>query len=394
VLRTARRKIIRTLGTASVAVVAAMVARECEVAAQWVVRWPTNSDRWWSIVVVAGAVLSMVVVRVARTTGQTTSAFTFALAEPPADLRPVPARLVATSSGVGLGTPLGLDGPALHLGGALGARVARLVRRDGYERAWTIAAGVAALSMAIEAPVAAAFYVVEIGDRRRPRGRDLMPLTVGAAAAWAVRRLTGDWGGIVGRALDLSTRSVALAALVVGAVCGVLGGRLADLLRRAGALRWSFRTRLTLVFVVLALAVPIGWAATDRAIFVGSRDGMLQWAASAKALPLAAAMAAFALVVVALVAAELVGGVLLPLFTLGSLVGLVLARTWLPATPTAFVVVAGGCAMVAAVQAAPMTAVALGFAALGWSASGWCTAAAVLVAVAAAGRRPGPHVRS
>ena len=121
---------------------------------------------------------------------------------------------------------------------------------------------------------------------------------------------------------------------------------------------------------------------------------MFQWATSARALPLVAAMATFAVVIVTLVAVDLVGGLLLPLFTLGGLVGLVLARTWLPAAPTAFVVVAGGGALVAAAQAAPATAVALGFAAVGWSASGWGTAAAVLIAVAAGGGRRGQHVRS
>ncbi len=393
-LPTVKRTITRTLGTASIAVMAAMVGRQCVIAAHWMVRWPANDDRWWAMVVIAGAVLSMVVVRMARTTGQTTRAFSRALADPPADLRPAPARLVATALGVGLGAPLGLDGPALHLGGALGARVARLVRRGGYERAWTIAAGVAALSMAIEAPIAAALFAVEIGDRRWPRRRDFMPLIVGAAAAWAVRRLTGDVGGVLGAAPHLPTRSVALAALVVGTFCGLLGGWFARLLARARAVRWGFRKRVTVAFVVLALALPIGWAATDRPIFVGSGDRMFQWATSARALPLAAAMATFAVVIVTLVAVDLVGGLLLPLFTLGGLVGLVLARTWLPAAPTAFVVVAGGGALVAAAQAAPATAVALGFAAVGWSASGWGTAAAVLIAVAASGGRRGQHVRS
>jgi chloride channel protein, CIC family len=378
VLRTARRAITGTLGTMGVALVVAMVAGRCVAAIRWMVGWPADGDRWWSLVLIAGALLSIAIVRAAHSTGETTLAFVRALDDPPGDLRPVPARTAATATGVGLGLPLGVDGPALHLGGALAARLARLLRRG--ERGWTMAGGVAALAMAIGAPVAAATFAIEIGRRRTPRRRDIMPLAVGALAGWIVRRLSGDEGGVLGGAPDMSTRSVAAGAITIGIVCGVASRWFRPLLATARSRRWGVRRRLTVAGASLGLAVPIGWAATGKGIFIGSGDRMGSWAVSASALHVTAALVASALLLVALVAADLVGGLLLPLIALGGLTGLVLARTWLPSTPTAFVVIAGGCAVLAAVHSAPVTATAVGFAAMGWSAASWATAAAVLLA--------------
>lgn len=391
-LRTARRTITSACGTTAIALLVAMAAGRCVVALRWLTRWPADSDRWWSIVLVAGALLSIVIVHRARAAASTTGAFARALDDAPLDVRSAPALVAATASGLGLGTPLGLDGPALFLGGALGARAARLLHRN--ERAWTLAAGVAALSMAIEAPVAAALFAAEIGRRHWPRHRDVTPLVAGSFAGWVIRRLSGDPGGVLGPAANASSRSVALATVTIGVVCGVSGGWFAHALTTVRSRRWDVGRRATVGVLTLGLAVPVAWAATGRGIFVGSGERMLAWARGTSALPIAAALAAMIVLLLALVAADVVGGLLLPMFTLGGLIGLLLARTWLPGAPAAFVIIAGGCALVAAAHAAPFTAVALGFAALGWSAASWATVVAVVLASMAAGHRRWPHVRS
>jgi H+/Cl- antiporter ClcA len=111
-------------------------------------------------------------------------------------------------------------------------------------------------------------------------------------------------------------------------------------------------------------------------------------------MPVTVALLGSAVVVVALVAADLVGGLLVPLFSMGGLIGLVLAKSFLPSAPSTFVIVAGGCALLAATYATPATAMAVGFATLGWSASAWGAVLAVAVAMVASGRLPGQHVRS
>jgi CIC family chloride channel protein len=399
VLRRARRTITGTLGTALIAIVAAMVADRCVAGLQWVIEWPSDDDRWWSIVMVAGVVVSLAIVQRARTTGETTRAFRRARDDPRGDLRPVPARMAATATGVGLGAPLGLDGPALHLGGALGGAAARLLRRN--ERAWTIATGVAALSMVIDAPVAAALFAIEIGGRRAPRGRDVPAFVVGSAAGWLVRRLMGQRGGVLAPASELTLQSVALAGLIIGLTCGMTGGLLAQMLHRAQTLRSSLGRRLTIALVALGSAVPIGWTATGHGIFIGSGDRILGWARSSSALPVSAALVVSVVLVLALVAADLVGGLLVPLLTLGGLIGLILAKSFLPSAPTAFVIVVGGCALLAVAHRTPATAIALAWAAFGWSAASWAAVLAVIVAVVASGMpivaRDGPsgqHVHS
>ncbi|MCU1361200.1 MAG: putative Cl-channel, voltage gated [Ilumatobacteraceae bacterium] len=386
VLRRLRRAITSTLGTLVVAVLVAMVAGRCVAGVRSIIRWPHDGDRWWSVVVVVGALVSIIIMSRVRATGETTAAFVRALEDPPGRLRPVPARVAATATGIGLGTPLGLDGPALHLGGALGALVARTLHRS--ERAWTIAAGVAALSMAIDAPVAAALFAMEIGRRRTPRSRDIVPLVAGAFGAWLVRLATGESGGVLGSAANASIGSIALSAVTIGIICGVTGGWMRTLFARCMTLRWSVGRRLLVAGTSLALAVPIGWAATAHGIFIGSGGRMLSWARAAAALPVLAAALALLVLLMALMAADVVGGLLLPVFTLGGMIGLILARTWLPSAPLMFFVVAGGCALLAVAHDAPMTATALGFTALGWSAASWAVVASIVLSVAASGPRP------
>lgn len=394
-LRAVKRTITGALAF-GIAVVVAMVTGRCVAALQWVVRWPDDGDGWWVAVVVLGTVVSLATLHRSRVRGETTAVVARSFEDPPLPLRQAPALVAATATGVGTGVPLGLDGPALYLGGAMGAWSARTLRRD--QRAWSLAAGVAGLGMALAAPVAGALFVGELGaaSRRsgRPRRRDLVPIALGGLAAWVVRRASGQPGGVVGRAPDLSAQSVVLGALVIGVVCGVLGGPIRNGLAAAMRARWTRGRRSVVGVVTVGVALSMAWAITGNAIYLGSGARLVEWARSAEPLPVAVAAAGFALVVGLLVAADVVGGVLLPLLAIGGAVGVVLTRTWLPGTSISFAIVAGGCALVAAAHRAPATAMAFGVALLGWSAGGGGAALAAAVAAAAAGLPNRPHVRS
>jgi CIC family chloride channel protein len=388
VLRGARRAITSVLSTAAIAIVVAMVFDRLVAGARWVIAWPGDGDVWWSAVIVAGAVISMVITQRARVDGRSVGVFVDDLVDPPADLRSAPARLAASMTGVGLGTPLGLDGPALHLGGSLAAAAARVLRRR--ERPWLIAGGVAALSMALDAPLAAALLVVELAPRRVPRRIDVIPIAVGAGAGWLVRRLVADDGGIMGPAPNLPAATVVPSGLVLGALCGVAGGVYSHALMRRGPVRRPLAGRVAIVVVVLGAALPISWWATGRPILAGAGDRAFEWAAGSSGLPVAVAAAAGAVVVATLISADVTGGLVLPVHWLGGMVGIVLAHTWLPSSSPSFAAVAGGCALLAAACAIPGTALALGFAAFGWSAASAAVAVAVVVASASSltTRRP------
>jgi CIC family chloride channel protein len=366
------------VSTALVAVVVAMVFNRLVAAARWVVDWPRDADVWWSAVVVAGAVMSMLITQRSRSDGSTAGAFLRDLDDPPADLRSAPARFAASITGVGLGTPLGLDGPALQLGGSLGAAAARLTRRR--ERPCLVAGGVAALSMAVSSPLAAMLLVVELAPRRTARRGDLVPLALGGAAGWTVRRLTGEPGGLVGPAPNLPAATVVPSALVLGALCGIAGGVFAPALARRRPVRRPLAGRTALVALTLGAALVASWIATGQPILLGAGERSFEWARGSSGLPVIAAAATGAVVVAVLIAADVTGGLVLPVHWLGGMAGIALAHTWLPTASPSFAAVAGGSALLAATCAVPGASIALGFAAFGWSAAAWAVVVAVIAA--------------
>ncbi len=82
------------------------------------------------------------------------------------------------------------------------------------------------------------------------------------------------------------------------------------------------------------------------------------------------------------------------MLTIGGLVGLALSHAWLPTSPPTFVLLTGGCALLAASHRVPLAGVALTVASFGFSAAAGAAAAAVVVAVLVAGVRRGPNVHS
>jgi H+/Cl- antiporter ClcA len=298
---------------------------------------------------------------------------------------PAPARFLALVSGVGVGVPLGYEGPMVYFGGSLGAWVARRLGRP--DRWCILAAATSAVAMVIGAPIAAALFASEVARRGLPRRRDVMPLAVGAAAAWAARRLTGESGGIVGSDLGLTVGQVVVGALAIGGVAGVAARLFVAAVRRANELHLSVGARVIGVVVTLGLAVPLGWWAADAPIFVGSGERLREWAAHTSQGPLLLATLVFAGLVIAMVACGVVGGLFLPLLSLGALLGVLVGRAWLPDVPYAACVGIGACCLLGAAYGTPLTAAALAFTSFGWSSSAWLTVVGVVIASAIAGER-------
>ena len=367
------------------AVGVAVTALVTAVAFGWLVPWLADLIRWWrdqggvvsAVVPAVGAALAIGVVVWAGVTPATADAYVQGLHDDRQQVRAAPARLAALVAGVGLGVPLGYEGPAVYFGGALGAAAPQ---RVGWrERPMVLAGATAAVAMVIEAPVAAALFAVEVARRGRPRAADVLALSAGGAAAWLVRRWRDEPGGIVGVDPGGSAWRLAVAAVVIACVGALAGRWFVRVVRRAkdAASGRSVRRRLVGAVVPLLVAVPLAQWATGRPVLFGPGREMYAWASTGNRLGVLVVLVVFVALVAALVREGVVGGLFLPMVAVGATVGLLLDRTVLPAIPVTAAVAIGACVLVAVAYGTPLTAGALAVSTLGW---GWATAAA-LVAV-------------
>lgn len=363
------------IGVAVTAVVAA-------VAFGWLVPWFVDLIDWWrdlggvatAVLPALGAALAIAVVVRAGVTPATADAYVQGLHDGRQQVRQAPARLTALLVGVGLGVPLGYEGPAVYFGGALGAAVPQ--RTSRLERPHVLAAATAAVAMVIGAPVAAALFAVEVARRSRPRNDDVLALAAGGGAAWLVRRWRDEPGGIVGVDPGGSVWRLAVAGVVIAVVGAAAGRWFVRSVRRAkdAAPGRSTRRRTVGAVVPLLVAVPLAQWATGRPVLFGSGRELYGWAATGNRLGVLVLLVVFVALVAALVRAGVVGGLFLPMVAVGATVGLLLDRTVLPAVPAAAAVAIGACVLVAVAYGTPLTAVALAVSRLGWS---WATLAAV-----------------
>jgi H+/Cl- antiporter ClcA len=394
-----RRALLVDLGaTAIVASIAAMSIGRIVAWLRWVLAWPSAEDAWWAAIPALGAVLALLVTYRAKVSSATADDYAYGLLNGRINTDAAPPRAAALGLGVGVGAPLGLEGPMVYFGGVMGAVAARWARRP--ERWCVLAGATAASAMVIEAPIAAALFAGEIARRGLPRRNDLVPVSIGALAAWLALRVTGRRGGLLGRASSLDWGRAAIGAVTIGAVAGVVGWVVLHAIVAAKHRHYRLFVRLLIVEITLLTAIPIGWIATGDGIFLGPGQRLLTWAAGASQPAVLAATCVFAVLVIAMVASELVGGLFVPLLSLGGLVGLLVGRGWLPDVPLVVCVGIGSCAMLAAGYGAPLTAVALAFTLFGWSSVALMSVIAIVLADVTSGRRSvsihqvWPHVRS
>ncbi|MEI6495987.1 MAG: chloride channel protein [Actinomycetota bacterium] len=387
------------IGVVFIAVVTALMADRLVAWFQQLVDfWCHQGGVVSAVIPAVGAVLALVIVRVAQVTPATADAYVLGVQSGQMDVRSAPARLLALIAGVGLGVPLGYEGPMVYFAGSLGAAGPRTLKR--CERPYVLAAATAGVSMVIFAPLAAALFVSEVARRGRPKLADLPPLAVGAAAAWGVRRLMGESGGIVGDRSTIGFGAAIVAMIVIGLAGGVVGRMFVAVILLAKRYVIAFPRRMMLVAGTLLLAVPIAQLVTGTPVLFGSGKAMYQWATDGPPLGAIALLEVFIALVAVMVAGGVVGGLFLPMVSIGSTLGVVLAGWFTPGTSRAVVTAMGGCVLVAAAYGAPLTAVALGLSRLGWSSGTAALVIAVGLARAVAGEysvsvyQDGRHVRS
>lgn len=244
-------------------------------------------------------------------------------------LRAMAARLLAAIATVGLGAPMGLEGPAIYLGATVGDAVQRRSGRllRGHDRRLLLVAGAAAGVAAIfKAPATGAVFALEVPYQDDLARRMLLPAMVASSTGYLsfvammgtqpLVPVHGDprlsWGSIGG-------------ALLIGVLCGIVARGFAWMLRRAKHLQATQSKPLLVVGggVAIAALAAVARGPLDAGLVLGPGLSAVQWALA----PGHATTALLALLLLRCVATACAlggggaGGVFIPLVAAGALLG-------------------------------------------------------------------------
>lgn len=261
----------------------------------------------------------------------------------PLDLRPVPGRLVAAVATLGLGGPLGYEGPALYAGCAVGAALQRRLRRVVTEPKVLLVAGAAAgVAAVFKAPVTGLVFALEVPYTDDLARRMLLPAAVASAVSYVTFALlvgTAPLLPVAGRP-QFDARDLGGAALV-GLAAGVAARVFAAAVKAAKRAEAGGRplARALAAGATLAVLYVAGRAALGTNPTLGPGYDALRWALD----PRQAVWAVLLLAVLRFTATGVslagggTGGLFVPLVVQGALLGRAMAgllggatRTLLP----------------------------------------------------------------
>ena len=198
---------------------------------------------WWAAVAPAiGLVLAAVVLRLGGGASPSTSdEYLRAFHDPAYGLRPryLVARIGASISTLGSGGALGLEGPSLYGGSAIGAMIQRRLPapfRGSDHRTLLVAGAAAGVAAIFKAPATGAIFALEVPYRDDMARRMLLPALVASASGYLTFVTLSDTTPLLSvgefnippfELIDL------LGALLVGATCAIGARAFAKLMRIA-----------------------------------------------------------------------------------------------------------------------------------------------------------------
>ncbi|MEO7557015.1 MAG: chloride channel protein [Acidimicrobiales bacterium] len=279
-------------------------------------------------------------------------------------LRQVPWKLFAAIATLGLGGPLGYEGPSVYAGAAIGSGLQQRLRRffSAQDAKVLLVAGAAAGVAAIfKAPVTGLVFALEVPYQEDLARKMLLPAAIGAAASYvtfAAIAGTEPLLPIAGQP-PFNLRDLGGAA-VVGLFAGILARAFVALVRVAKnlAVRGHPLVRAAVGGAVMAAVVLAGHLISDEPLVVGPGYEALRWALD----PQHSVVAIIALGTLRVVgtAAILggggVGGLFIPLVIQGALVGRAVGGVFDADNTTLFPVV-GMAAFLGAGYRVPLAAV-------------------------------------
>jgi chloride channel protein, CIC family len=249
--------------------------------------------------------------------------------EPPS-ARPVLGRVLASVATIGYGGALGLEGPSIYAGSAIGSslqqRFARFFSREDA-RLLLVAGAAAGVSAIFKAPATGALFAIEVPYRSDLARRNVLPAMVASAASYVTFAAIDGTDPILPVAgnAPFDWRDLG-GAVAVGLLCGI-GAR-----AFSTAVHWFRDRRLTDIPMglrivaagaALALLAYLSNAAADEPLSLGVGYDVIEWASD----PGHAQWLVLTLLVlrVGAVLATLggggAGGLVVPLVVMGALTG-------------------------------------------------------------------------
>ena len=329
--------------SAATGVVVAVVVAAFEVVTLSVLLERLLEQRLWVLAVapVIGIALSKALLRTVGmgASGSTSDEYIRAFHDrhPRLPLRDLPGKLLAGAATIGGGGAVGLEGPSIYAGSTLGlavhTRLGRLFRRDEARILLTAgaAAGVAAV---FKTPATGVIFALEAPYRDDVTPQALLPSLIASATGYAtlvfilgstpvVPFLGEGRTGPAESVLDVQIDDL-LGALILGIAAGLGGRGFAWLVRRAKhtarTVPWP-RCAAAAAAAMAGLAVLSDWA-FDDVLSLGPGTRAMEWVVDQSALELIALLFGIRLAAtLATLVGGGVGGLFIPLATLGVIVG-------------------------------------------------------------------------
>jgi chloride channel protein, CIC family len=315
-----------------------------------------------------GLVLSAILLRTVGNgaSSATSDEYLRAFHDPEYPLRPRAfiGRMAASITTLGSGGAMGLEGPSLYGGSALGAMIQRRVPKAfrGVDHRTLLVAGAAAGVAAIfKAPATGAIFALEVPFRDQMARRMLLPALVASASGYLVFVALSNTDPIFSfqtdRVASFQYRDLAGAVLI--GICCAIGARIfSRLIRYAKAVTYRPQAaRVALASVTLVVLFVISRLLTGESLTIGTGYEVIRWLAEEHALWLLAVVFALRLLATAAtLAGGGVGGLFVPLVVGGAIVGRGVGDIVNPLDPTLYVLL-GIAAFLGAGYRVPLAAV-------------------------------------
>ncbi len=273
-------------------------------------------------------------------------------------------RMAAAITTLGSGGAMGLEGPSMYGGSALGAMIQRRLPKAfrGVDHRTLLVAGAAAGVAAIfKAPATGAIFALEVPFRDQMARRMLLPALVASASGYLVFVALSNTDPIFSfqadRVASFQYRDLA-GAILIGICCAIGARFFSRLIRYAKA--FTYRPQAPRVFfagVTLVVLFVMSRLLTGESLTIGTGYEVIRWLAEEHALWLLVAVFFLrCLATATTLAGGGVGGLFVPLVVGGAIVGRGVGDIVNPLDPTLYVLL-GIAAFLGAGYRVPLAAV-------------------------------------
>jgi len=336
-----------------------------EVTFEWIIEGPL----WLGAVAPGiGLVLSAILLRTLGNgaSSATSDEYLRAFHDPEYPLRPRAflGRMAAAVTTLGSGGAMGLEGPSLYGGSAIGAMIQRRLPaafRGSDHRTLLVAGAAAGVAAIFKAPATGAIFALEVPFRDQMARRMLLPALVASASGYLSFVALSDTRPIFifesDRSAAFQYRDLA-GAVLIGVGCAVGARAFSRLIRLAkGFTLRPIGIRLVLSGSLLALLFVISRGLTGESLTLGTGYEVIVWLGEEHALWLLAAVFLLrCLATATTLAGGGVGGLFIPLVVGGAIVGRAVGDIVNPLDPTLYVLL-GVAAFLGAGYRVPLAAV-------------------------------------